>query len=206
MPATDPTRRRLIAAAAALTAGPALVRPAWAQPARTRVRLETDKGVVVAELADDKAPITVANFLRYVDSGRMDAAVFYRASRAPGAPTVGFIEGGLKDPAKLYPPIAHESTLATGLKHLDGTLSMARFAPGTAQSDFTICCGDAAQMDAQPDAPGDNLGYASFGQVIEGMDVVRAILAMPGTGAALNPAMQGEIIDPPVRILTARRM
>ena len=201
MLATPITRRRLLAAAAALTAG-----PAGAQPARTRVRLQTDKGAIVVELADDKAPITVANFLRYVDTGRMDSAVFYRASHAPGAPTVGFVEGGLKDQAKLYPPIAHESTLATGLKHLDGTLSMARFAPGTAQSDFTICSGDAPQMDAQPEAPGDNLGYASFGQVIEGMEVARTILALPTGGPALNPEMNGEMLDPPVVILTARRV
>src|SRR3954463_9521896 len=149
MPATAFTRRQLLAAAAALTAA-----PAWAQapPARTRVRLQTDKGLIVAELADDKAPVTVANFLRYVDSRHMDGAVFYRASHAPGAPNVGFIEAGVKDPAKLYPPIAHESTLATGLKHVDGTLSMARFAPGTAASDFSIICGDAPQMDAHPEA------------------------------------------------------
>jgi peptidyl-prolyl cis-trans isomerase A (cyclophilin A) len=200
MPAPFATRRHLLAAAAALAAG-----PAWAQPARTRVRLETDKGVIVVELADDKAPITVANFLRYVDTGRMDGAVFYRASRAPGAPTVGLIEAGVKDPARLFPPIAHESTLATGLKHLDGTLSMARFAPGTATSDFSICCGDAPYLDAHPELPGDNAGYAAFGQVTEGMDVARAILALPTTGAAANPAMQGEVIDPPVRILGARR-
>jgi len=201
MPVTLATRRHLLAAAAALTAG-----RAWAQPARTRVRLQTDKGVIVVELADDKAPITVANFLRYVDSGRMDGAVFYRASRAPGTPTVGLIEAGVKDPAKLFPPIAHESTLATGLKHLDGTLSMARFAPGTATSDFSICCGDAPYLDAHPELPGDNVGYAAFGQVTEGMDVARAILAMPTTGAAANPAMQGEVIDPPVNIPSARRL
>ena len=112
----------------------------------------------------------------------------------------------MKDPVKLLPPIAHESTLATGLKHLDGTLSMARFAPGTATSDFSICCGDAPYLDAHPELPGDNLGYAAFGQAIEGMDVARAILAMPTTGAALNPAMQGQIIDPPVSILSARRV
>ena len=201
MTATIATRRRLLVAAAVLAAG-----PAWAQQTRTRVRLQTGKGLIVAELADDKAPISVANFLRYVDTGRMDGAVFYRASRAPGAPTIGLIEAGVKDPAKLLPPIAHESTLTTGLKHLDGTLSMARFAPGTATSDFSICCGDAPYLDAHPDLPGDNLGYAAFGQVIEGMDVARAILAMPTTGAALNPAMQGEVIDPPVSILSARRL
>ena len=201
MPATDATRRHLLAAAGAFATS-----PAWAQPASTRVRLETDKGVILVELADDKAPITVANFLHYVDTGRMDAAVFYRASHAPGAPTVGMIEAGVKDPAKLFPPIAHESTLATGLKHLDGSLSMARFAPGTAASDFTIGCGDAPYLDAHPELPGDNLGYAVFGQVTEGMDVVRTILALPTTGTASNPAMQGEIIDPPVRILSARRV
>lgn len=195
------TRRHLLAAGAALAA-----RPAWAQAAPTRVRLETDKGVIVAELAADKAPITVANFLRYVDTRRMDGAVFYRASRAPGEPTIGLIEAGVKDPAKLFPPIAHESTTATGLRHLDGTLSMARFEPGTATSDFSILSGDAPYLDAHPEEPGDNLGYAAFGQVVEGMDVVRAILALPTTGAAQNPAMQGQILDPPVKILTARRV
>ena len=202
MPALAIARRRLLAAAAALAAV-----PAWAQaPARTRVRLETEKGVIVAELADDKAPVTVGNFLRYVDARRMDGAVFYRASHAPGAPQVGFIEAGIKDPAKLYPPIAHESTLATGLKHGDGTLSMARFAPGTATSDFSIICGEASQMDADPNLPGDNLGYAAFGQVIEGMDVVRAILALPTGGTALNPEMAGEMLAPPVTIVSARRV
>ena len=200
MPTSSATRRQLLAAAAALAA-----RPAWAQPARTRVRLQTDKGAILVELADDKAPITVANFLHYVDTGRMDGAVFYRASHAPTAPAVGFIEAGIKDPAKLFPPIAHESTLTTGLKHVDGTLSMARFEPGTATSDFSIICTEAPQMDAHPEWPGDNVGYAAFGQVIEGMDVVRTILALPTGGDALNPEMKGEMLAPPVTIITARR-
>jgi peptidyl-prolyl cis-trans isomerase A (cyclophilin A) len=195
-----PTRRRLLAAAAALAA-----RPAWAQTARPRVRLETDKGVIVAELADDKAPITVANFLHYVDTGRMNGAVFYRASRAPNAPTIGLIEAGIRDPTKLFPPIAHESTLTTGLRHLDGTLSMARFAPGTATSDFSICCGDAPYLDAHPELPGDNVGYAAFGQVMEGLDVARAILALPTGDSPDSPGMKGEILIPPVKILSARR-
>jgi len=201
MLAATATRRRLLATAGAMAAT-----SAWAQPARTRVQLQTEKGVIVAELADDKAPITVANFLHYVDTGRMDGAVFFRATRAPGAPTVGFVQAGVKDPAKLFPPIAHESTLTTGLKHLDGTLSMARFAPGTATADFSICCGEAPHLDAHPEASGDNQGYAAFGQVIEGMDVARAILALPTTGLAENPAMQGQILDPPVKILSARRV
>ena len=201
MPAPVLTRRHLIAAAGILAAG-----PVRAQAVRTRVRHETEKGVIVAELADDTAPITVANFLRYVDTGNMNGAVFYRASHAPGVPTLGFIEAGQKDPRKLFPPIAHESTATTGLKHLDGTLSMARFAPGTATSDFSILCGDAPYMDAHPEAPGDNQGYAAFGQVIEGMEVARAILTLPTTGVAENPAMQGQILEPPVRIISARRV
>jgi len=202
MPAPALTRRHLIAAAAALAAGG----PALAQPARPRVRLETEQGVIVVELAQDAAPVTVANFLRYVDAGRMDGAVFFRATQAPGAPTVGFIQGAVQDPAKLYPPIAHESTADTGLKHLDGTLSMARAEPGTAAANFTILSGDAPHLDADPAAPGDNLGYAAFGQVVEGMEVVRAILALPATGVAENPVMQGQILDPPVKILSARRV
>jgi peptidyl-prolyl cis-trans isomerase A (cyclophilin A) len=201
MPAPTATRRHLLAAAAALVAGPAL-----AQSARPRVRLETEKGVIVVELTDDKAPITVANFLRYVDAGRMNGAEFFRAVQAPGAPDIGFVQAQVTDPTKLFPPIAHESTTATGLKHLDGTLSMARFAPGTAAAAFTIMCGDAPHMDADPTAPGDNQGYAAFGQVVEGMDVVRIILGLPTGGAALNPVMAGQILAPPVKIISARRV
>ena len=201
MTAVAATRRLVLAAAAAL-----LSRPAFAQPARTRVRLQTERGAILVELADDKAPITVANFLHYVDAGHMDGAVFYRASHAPGAPDIGIVEAGIKDPAKLFAPIAHESTTQTGLRHRDGTLSMARFAPGTATSDFSICCGDAPYLDADPQLPGDNLGYAAFGQVIEGMEVARAILALPTGGPALNPEMKGEMLDPPVLIVTARRV
>lgn len=200
MPMFDATRRNLIAAAGILAA-----RPAWAQSARPRVRLETEKGVIVVELADDKAPITAANFLRYVDAKRMDGAVFFRRVQAPGYPEIGFVQAGVKDPRKLFPPIAHESTETTGLKHIDGAISMARFAPGTAAADFTICCGAAPHMDAKPDAPGDNAGYAAFGQVAEGMEVARAILALPAEGKADSPSMQGQILDPVIRIVAARR-
>ena len=201
MTALLPTRRQLLAAAAALGAGPVL-----AQAARPRVRLQTDKGAMVLELAADKAPVTVANYLRYVDARRYDGTAFFRASQAPGAPTVGFIQAGIKNAAKLFPPIAHESTLQTGLKHGDGVISMARLEPGSARSDFTIICGPAPHMDADPAAPGDNRGYAAFGRVVEGMEVVRAILAAPRNGPAPTPVMQGQMLDPPVRIITARRV
>jgi peptidyl-prolyl cis-trans isomerase A (cyclophilin A) len=88
---------------------------------------------------------------------------------------------------------------------VDGVVSMARLGLGTAQSDFTIICGPAPHMDANPAAPGDNAGYAAFGQVVEGMEVVRAILAAPTGGPAPTPVMAGQILNPPVKITTARR-
>lgn len=197
-------RRTVLATGGALLASSALAQTPGAKP---RVTIQTGQGVIVVELEAGKAPITTANFLRYVDTRRYDGASIYRASRAPGAPTVGIIEGGLQnDPAKLLPPIAHESTTMTGLLHVDGTLSMARDAPGTATADFFICCGEATYLDAHPDAPGDNVGYAAFGTVVEGMEVARAILALPTPGKAINPAMQGQILDPPVAIVGMKRV
>ena len=195
-------RRTLLAAAGLMAA-----RGAFAQTGdgRVQILIQTDHGDILAALEAAKAPITCANFLRYVDAGRYDGSSFYRATHAPGALTVGLIEGGIDDPRKLYPPIAHESTLITGLKHQDGTLSMAREGLGTAMSDFFICSGETSYLDANPAASGDNAGYAAFGQVIQGMDIVRAILALPTTGVARNPDMQGQMLDPPVRITSMRR-
>jgi len=129
----------VVVAAGALIAAPALAQTPAGKP---RVVIQTGMGPIVVELEAAKAPITVANFLHYVDTGRYDGGRFYRASRAPGAPTIGIIEGGTdNNPAKLYSPIAHESTTMTGLLHVDGTISMARDAPGTATADFFVCCG-----------------------------------------------------------------
>jgi len=197
-------RRSLLAAAGALATSPAFGQTAGANP---RVVIQTGQGRIVVELAQDKAPITAGNFLRYVDTGRYDGSTFYRASRAGGTGAVGLIEGGLQnDPTKLLASIAHESTTQTGLRHLDGTLSMARYAPGTATADFFVCVGPAPYLDANPNGSGDNAGFAAFGSVIEGMDVVRAILALPTTGVARNPVMQGQILDPPVPIVTMKRL
>ncbi len=194
-------RRSLLAAAGALAAN-----PAFAQAANPKVLIQTGQGRIVVELAQDKAPITAGNFLRYVDTGRYDGSTIYRATRAGGTGPVGLIEGGLQnDPAKLLPPIAHESTLTTGLRHVDGTISMARYGPGTATADFFICVGPASYLDADPNASGDNAGFAAFGAVVEGMDVVRAILALPTNGVARNPVMQGQILDPPVPIVSMKR-
>ena len=200
-------RRAVLAGAGALAAASSIAVAAQAQGANdvAKVLIATDHGDILAGLEVAKAPITCGNFLRYVDAGRYDGSSIYSAVQAPGAPDVGLIEGGIDDPRKLYPPIAHESTEVTGLKHLDGTLSMARDGLGTAASDFFVCVGAASYLDANPAGTGDNTGYAAFGQVLQGMEVVRAILALPATGVARNPSMQGQILDPPVRIISMKR-
>lgn len=212
-------RRNLLALGLALSASSALAQtppapaavqpatpPAAAKPATVRVNMDTGQGRIVIELETGRAPITAGNFLRYVDQKRYDGANFFRASRAPGSVDYGLIQGGVQnDPAKVLPPIKHEPTTKTGIKHTDGTLSIGRNAPGTATSDFFICVGDAPYLDADPSAPGDNLGFAAFGHVVEGMDVVRKILALPTPGKANNPVMKGQMLDPYVPIIRARR-
>lgn len=197
-------RRHVLAAAVALGAGPAF---AAGGPGVVRVRLATRLGAIVLELRGDKAPATTANFLRYVDERRMDHGTFYRRSVPPGAETFdyGVIQGGLQNnPAFILPPVRHESTAKTGLKHTDGAISMGRRAPGTATSDFFICAGDQAYLDADPSAPGDNLGFACFGYVVEGMDTVHKILAQAVSPTAGVGTMKGEMLRNPLPI-TARR-
>lgn len=178
------------------------------KPATVRVVLQTSEGAIVLELEKDRAPITTRNFLRYVDERRYDNQTFYRALDM--AENFGLIQAGvtvMKPGQKPIPPIAHEPTTLTGLSHQTGTVSMARRALGTAQSDFFIAVGDMSSLDAQPDKPGDNQGFAAFGRVTEGLDVVMKIMRGP-----INPAlgakdgMAGQMLANPVRILSARRM
>ena len=197
-------RRTFLAAAAATAASPAL---AQAPAAPVRVKLETGDGPIVLELYPDKAPITAGNFLRYVDGKRFDGATFYRASKVPNAPEFGLIQGGVQnDPARVLKPIAHEPTTKTGLSHTDGVISMGRTNPGTATSDFFIVLGDMTYMDADPKQPGDNLGFAAFGKVVEGMDTARKILAEPTSQTAGVGVMKGEMLAKPVKIISARRV
>ena len=195
-------RRDLLAAGGWLAAA-----PAWAEaPDEVTVEMRTGEGVLTLKLFAKAAPLTAANFLRYVDRRRLDGSTFYRAARDKGSPGVGLIEGGLQnDPARLLPPVPHEPTTQTGLLHGDGAISMARNAPGDATADFFICAGPAPYLDAHPDRPGDNLGYAAFGQVTSGMEAVRAILAASTGAPARNPVMQGQMLDTPTLILSVRR-
>jgi peptidyl-prolyl cis-trans isomerase A (cyclophilin A) len=185
--------------AAAQTAAPA---PA----ANPRVALETTAGRIVVEVYADKAPITARNFLRYVDQKRLDGIVFYRTVKV--ADHFGFVQLGVQNaPAKILPPIKHEPTSQTGIKHLDGTLSMPRLAPGSARGEFTIMVGDQPSFDADPSKPGDNLGYAAFGRVTEGMDVILKIFDAPTSPTkTLQGSFTGEVPEAPVKVLTARRL
>lgn len=177
--------------------------PAPTPPATVRVALTTPQGRIVLELEKERAPVTTANFLRYVDRKRLDGITFYRTVKVQ--PDYGFVQFGVQNaPGRVLPPIGHEPTTLTGVHHTDGAISMARFAPGTAQGDFTISVGDQRfSLDADPTRPGDNAGYAAFGHVVEGMDVIHRILDAP---TAAGGHFKGERIAAPVVITTARRM
>lgn len=170
-----------------------------------RVALETEAGRIVLALDRARAPITTANFLRYVDARRLDGINFYRAM--PLWDGAGLVQAGVRDGAKLFPPIAHEPTSKTGLRHEDGTISMARAEAGSARADFFIILGRVEGFDAGSGQSGDDLGYAAFGRVIEGMDVVRKLLAMPVSPTrGEKEGMKGQILETPLKIRTARRL
>lgn len=191
-PATEP----------AATPAPPAAAPKYAL---VHVRIETSDGPIVLALEKERAPITTANFLRYVDEKRWDGATFYRAVNV--AEGYGIIQGGVRNhPGKVLPPIKHEPTSQTGLSHVDGAISMARNEPGTASGDFFITIGDLTSMDADPKQPGDNLGFAVFGRVVEGMDVVRRILAEPISPTEGEGDLKGQMLAQPVRILSAKRV
>jgi peptidyl-prolyl cis-trans isomerase A (cyclophilin A) len=187
---------------------PATVNEVQAPPAPladiVRVRLETEAGPILLALDHKNAPATAANFVRYVEAKRFDGTFFYRAARTKGAAGRGFVQGGIRHSARRsFPPIAHEPTSETGLKHVDGTVSMARAAPAGAMGDFFIIVGGAMPaMDSKPGAP----GFAAFGRVEEGMDVVRTLLAAPTVENAGRGSMRGQMIEKPVRIVSARRL
>ena len=174
-----------------------------AKPAEVRVVLETARGEIELALDPVHAPATTANFLRYVAAGLYDGGVFHRTVKPDNQPDkkirIEVIQAGI-DPAKAKldgKPIALERTRDTGLKHLDGTISMARDGPDTATSDFFICLGAQPELDFAGQRNPDGQGFAAFGRVVRGLDVIRAIQQAPAEGQALMPA---------VKILRARKL
>lgn len=182
-----------------------LAAPAYAAPGEVRVSLRTSEGTILLALDTKRAPVTANNFLAYVDRKYFDGTRFYRAARAQGNSRQGFIQGGIKrDLRRSMPPIPHEPTTRTGLRHRDGTISMAMREPGTAMGEFFIMVGPSPSMDAKGNGKGANAGFAAFGRVVSGMPVVKRILAArthPGGGGALK----GQMIEKPVTIIEARR-
>ena len=174
-----------------------------------RVAITTELGTVELALDGAHAPVSTANFLHYVDTRRFDGITFYRAMHlAWGDQPNGLIQGGQRDPRRLFPPIAHEPTSQTGLHHKAGTISMARNAPGTAVADFSILLSDMAGLDADPASPDPEVqaGYAAFGQVTSGMEVVRAIWDAPISATLGEGFLHGQMIDKPVKVLSVRRL
>lgn len=145
------------------------------------VKISTEFGVITFELDTISAPITAKNFLRYVDEGRLDEGFFYRVVTLDNQPNNEFeievIQGGLMldDHHLFLPPIIHETTEETGIIHENGTVSMARNEPGSATCEFFICIGEQPELDFGGNRNPDGQGFAAFGIVIEGMEIVRKI-------------------------------
>jgi peptidyl-prolyl cis-trans isomerase A (cyclophilin A) len=199
---------RIIAAAlfAALSLPAVAQTTAAAQTATEEipVAIDTSAGRIVVALDKTHAPVTTANFLHYVDTHRFDGETFYRAMhQSGGKETDGLIQGGIRSSAlKLYPPIKHEPTSQTNLHNIAGAISMANAGPGTARADFFILASDMPSLDATAADP----GFAAFGHVTQGMDVVQNILGSPVSATEGEGAMKGQMLDPPVRIIKVSRI
>ena len=179
-------------------------------PDVVRVAMVTELGTITLDLDAKHAPVTARNFVRYADQHRFDGIMFYRVMRLTwGQQPNGLIQAGTRgDPRRELPPVAHEPTSQTGVLHKVGAISMARWAPGTAKGDFSILLSDMPGLDADPVSANPELqaGFAAFGHVVEGMDVVRKIYDVPLSATEGQGVMKGQMIAKPVRVLTVRRV
>jgi peptidyl-prolyl cis-trans isomerase A (cyclophilin A) len=181
---------------------------AAASAGTVNVLMTTGLGDIEMEIDTDAAPVTAANFLRLVDGGHLDGGSFYRAvspENDNGSPVISVIQGGLGDAESPFPPIVHESTADTGLLHLDGAVSMARGEVGTASTEIFICIGDQPALDFGAARNPDKQGFAVFGRVTQGMDVVKAIHSQPADAPTEEAYVAGQILDEPVAIISVRR-
>jgi peptidyl-prolyl cis-trans isomerase A (cyclophilin A) len=192
--------RAVVFAGVALLAG--LSAFADSKDGPVRVVIQTEKGEIEAELETAKAPLTTANFLKYVDGNFYVGGVFHRTVKPDNQPDnkvrIEVVQAGVNpERAKeSFPPIKLERTKQTGLAHKDGTISMARDAPDTATGDFFICIGDQPSLDFGGERNPDGQGFAAFGRVVKGMDVVKEIQGAPAEGQKLMT---------PVKILKVNR-
>ena len=227
--------RMLTLASALLLAMPAAAQPAADQPVPTPaataaqatpqaptasdtslapqtelVAIETALGTITVALETERAPVTSANFLRYAAEERFDGAEFYRAMRLDlGEQPNGLIQGGAQGyPDRVLPPIAHEPTDQTGITHKRGTISMAMLEPGSATGDWSILLSDMPGLDADPasEDPARSAGYAAFGHVVDGMDVVESIWNAPLDPDKGEGWMKGQMLAQPVKMITVRKV
>lgn len=156
-----------------------------------KVQMHCELGTIVCEIDTVNAPVSANNFLKHIELGTFKVAVFYRVVRMVNQPNnevkIEVIQGGLfsDNEVNKIEPIRHETTQETGIKHLDGTISMARNKPGSASTEFFICIGDQPELDFGGKRNPDGHGFAAFGKVTEGMDVVRNIQQQKDKGQYL---------------------
>jgi len=168
-----------------------------------RIVMKTSLGYITCEIDTVHAPVTAHNFLNHIKLNTYSDAVFYRVVRLDNQPNskvkIEVIQGGLYADEKIdrQPTIPHETTKITGLKHLDGTISMARNEPGTASTEFFICVGDQPELDFGGNRNGDGQGFAAFGKVIKGMDVIRKIQLQKDTSQYLVEPVKIKIEEAP---------
>jgi peptidyl-prolyl cis-trans isomerase A (cyclophilin A) len=167
-----------------------------------RVVIKTEVGDITVEIYADKAPVTAANFLKYVEAKLYDGTIFHRtvtlASPRNQPVQIEVIQGGMVAGDRAFSAIPLERTSATGVKHLDGAISMARSGPDTATASFFFCVGDQPELDFAGKRNPDGQGFAAFGKVVSGMDVVRKIHR--------SPSNEREQLTPPVKIVSVSRL
>ncbi len=159
-----------------------------------RVVVETTLGEIEMQLEPEKAPATVQNFLRYLRDGRFDGGTFHRTVLLDNQPAnqikIEVVQAGPRAGAGNFPPVALERTSVTGLRHVDGAVSMARSTADSATGGFFICIGDQPELDFGGKRNADGQGFAAFGKVVRGMDVVRKIQQSPHTEQRLTPPIE----------------
>ncbi len=207
------TRSRFLAATAAAVFSVAIVPHAFAQPGAkpVQVRVQTSLGDIVLELDPAKAPGTTANFLKYVDAGHYDGGTFHRTVKMDNQPEsqikIEVIQAGVAEArAKSnFPAIPLERTNTTGLKHVDGAVSMARGAADSATSGWFICINDQPSLDFGGMRNPDGQGFAAFGKVVSGMDVVRKIQQAPSS-ADRKTNTEAQKLTPPITVVKVARV
>lgn len=182
---------------------------AAAEEPTVRVLMATTAGDLEIELFVGRAPVTAGNFLKLIDAGDLDGGAFYRVvndANDKGNPKITVIQGGLGDASEGFATIAHETTEETGIRHDDGVISMARGEVGTASTEFFICIGEQPGLDFGQPRNADGQGFAAFGRVVKGLQIVRSINALPAEAPSDSAYTAGQMLTDPVRILEVRRI